>query len=157
MPNLTINGQIFDFPTSGQEPNWADGLSGWAEEVTTVLNSIAGTGTINETQVTIDNNATNKVVNGLLFNEAFTQGMEITYRIYRKTDSIELAEKGSLDVVFKPGAVEKWFISRRIDAGDDSLVALDITDQGQITYTTTPIAGTNYQGYIRFKTKNVLE
>lgn len=155
MADLKVNNQVFNYPTAGQEPGWAEPATGWAEAVTDVLDSLSGVGSVNETQVTVDNNAT-KNVTGLLFNEAFTEGVEVTYRIYRKTDDEEFSEKGSLSIVYKPATPEKWFISRVIDCGDDALVALDITAGGQVTYTSTPISGLNYEGFIRFKTKNIL-
>lgn len=156
MPDLKLNNQVYDYPSAGKEPSWGEGATDWAEAVTDTLNSLAGTGTILETQVTIDNNTT-KPVTGLLFNEAFTEGIEVTYRISRKTDSVEYSEKGSLSIVYKPSSVEKWFMSRVIDSGDDSLVALDINSSGQVIYTSTPLAGANYTGVIVFKTKNILE
>lgn len=157
MPILKVGSQYYNFPESGTEPGWAEANTGWSEAVTDVLESIAGTGTINETQVTIDNNVTNKNVTGMLFNEAFTEGIELTYRIYRKTDSVEFSEKGSLSLVYKPTTTEKWFMTRQIDVGDDAQVSLDITPLGQVTYTSSSISGANYTGSIRFKTKNILE
>lgn len=156
MPNLKVNNQTFNYPSPGSEPSWGDDATGWAEAVTVVLDSLAPTGTVNETQLTLDNNAS-KPVTGLLFNEAFSEGVEITYRIFRKTDDTELSEKGSLSIVYKPSDPQKWFMTRVIDSGDDALVTLDIGADGQVFYTSTPILGDNYTGLIRFKTKNTLE
>ena len=157
MPNLTVNNNTYVYPDSGSEPGWGGEATDWASAVTEVLNSLSGAGTINETQSTIEVAVTNNDVAGLTFNSAIVEGADITYRIYRKTDSTELAEKGTMHVVYKPGSVEKWFISRIITAGDDSKVTFDIDVNGQVKYTSLAITGPNYEGYIKFKTSSILK
>jgi hypothetical protein len=156
MSNLTVNNNTYAYPDPGSEPGWGKEATGWAEDVTEVLDSVAGSGTINETQSTINNIATNEDVAGFVFNPALVEGAEVSYKIFRKTDSVEYSEKGTFSINYKPGAAEKWFITRAITAGDDALVSFDITIDGQVQYTTTAISGSNYQGYIRFKTTSIL-
>lgn len=156
MSDLKVINTTFAYPDPSQSPGWGEGATDWAIAITDAVNTLAGPGFINETQSTIENNTT-KPINGLIFNQALTQGIDVTYRIFRKTDSIEFSEKGNLSIVYKPSTTEKWFMTRDMGPGDDSLVNLDIDANGQVNYVSTPISGTNYQGFIRFKTISILK
>jgi len=157
MPTLTINGNSYQYPNAGSEPGYGQEASDWAQAVTDQLNSISGEGSINETLSTIDLAVSNKAVAGLAFNAAILEGADVSYRMTRHTDSQELAEKGTLHIVYNAGTVEKWYISREITAGTDCQVRFDIDTTGQVTYTSEAIAGTNYTGSIKFKTSTILK
>lgn len=157
MPILVINGNSYAYPDPSQEPGWGVEATDWASAVTDALNSLSGEGTINETLSTIDLAVINKDLAGLAFNAAVVEGADISYRLTRKTDSAEYAEKGTLHIVYNAGTVEKWFISREITAGTDAMVTFDIDTNGQVTYTSLAISGTNYSGSIKFKTSTILK
>ena len=168
MSNLKVNSKTFNYPNSGTEPNWASDVTGWAEEVTTVLDSTNGLGTITETQSTIENNISSslpKSVAGLIFNSSLTKSATIEYRIYRKSqNTVEKSEQGILTVNYSQiDPLNKWTLSREINNGEPTLVYLDIDNNGQIKYSSsdilvnTPTVDTNYEGYIRFKTSNIIK
>lgn len=157
MPKLIVNNNSYAYPGAGQEPGYGQEATGWAEAVTEVLDSVAGAGTINETQSSIDNAATDKDVAGFSLSPALVEGADVSYRIFRRTDSVELSEKGTISLNYKSGSAEKWFLSRAITVGDNAQVIFDIDSNGQVTYTTNPISGANYSGYVRFKTTSILK
>lgn len=158
MPKLRVDGTVYDYPSAGREPGYGEDATGWAEGVTGVLDSLSGLGTINETQSTIDNNVlVPSPIAGFVFSASQVEGADISYRVYRKTDTQEFSEKGTLSVVYKPGDADKWFISREISVGDDSQLAFDIDVNGQVTYTSSNVTGANYMGFIKFKTSNILK
>jgi len=152
MSELKINNTTFHYPDPGNEPGWGADATDWASAVTDVLNSLIPAGTINETQSTIDLNATNKAVTALVFNQALSKAATVTYRIERTTSSTNLFEKGTLEIMYDPSQVSPWLLSRVIDAGSDALVNIDIDSTGQVKYTSQSIPGTGYNGFMRFKT-----
>lgn len=157
MPTLTINGNSYQYPEAGSEPSWGQEAADWAQAVTDQLNSISGEGSINETLSTIELSVTDTAIAGLAFNAAILEGADVSYRMTRRTDSEELAEKGSFHVVYNAGTVEKWFISREITSGADCHVRFNIDTTGQVIYTSEAIAGSNYSGSIKFKTSTILK
>jgi hypothetical protein len=151
--NLTVNNNTFAYPVPGDEPGWGEGATGWAVEVTEVLESLQGTDDIPETTFNVANNisvATDIV--GLVFNPATVRSAVVDYSIYRSTDTNELAEKGKLELVYKNGASPglKWTIGR-VFFGDDSGVTITMTDGGQAQYTSTNVSGTGYTGEMKFE------
>jgi hypothetical protein len=157
MPKLIINNNTYNYPDAGSEAGWGKDATDWASDVTEQLASLAGTGTITETQANIQLNvASPEEIPGLLFSPSLIESAEVTYRIYRTTDSEELSEQGTLSLVYISSDPLKWFMSRTINAGTDAKVILDINVNGQVTYTSSPLSGSNYTGYIKFKTSAIL-
>jgi len=156
--NLTVNNNTYDFPTQGSEPGWGGDNSGWAEAVTTVLDSLAGTGTINETQALIELAVGGVEIPGLIFNNSIVESGQVIYRIFRSTTggSIEqLSESGLLNLVYDP-ATASWLMTRQIMAGDGTRVNLQVDALGQVSYSSLALTGTGYTGYIKFKTITIL-
>lgn len=151
--NLTVNGNNYAYPIAGDEPGWGEDATAWAAEVTNVLSDIQGIDDIPETTFIIANNTTASAdVVGLVFNPTTVRSATVTYSVYRSTDTTELAEKGTLELVFKNGGTpgSKWTIGQ-VYFGDDSGVRFSMTDAGQIQYTSSDISGSNYSGEIRFE------
>lgn len=167
MSKLTIGNNVFNYPNPGEEPGYGQDASDWAAAVTEVLDSLAGTGTINETEITLQSNSTNEEIPGLIFNNSLIESANVFYRIYRKTADEELSEQGTLSIVYIPSDAAKWQITRVINAAggsvqagspepSDAKVYFDITTSGQVIYTSLPLVGANYTGYIKFKTSTIL-
>lgn len=157
--DLTVNNNIFAYPTPGDDPGWGEGASGWAEEVTSVLGSVVGPDDIIETTFNIGNNVSSaQDVVGLTFNPTTVRGVSVEYTIYRISSTTELAEKGTLQLIFKNDAPTntKWTIGRSF-FGDDSGLNLTMTDGGQVQYTSTNVSGTGYTGVIHFEASSLLQ
>lgn len=153
MSNLKVNGVTYAYPDPGTEPGWGGEATGWAEEVTAVLDSLAGDGTIFQTTATINNNmVTPTDIAGMIFNEAFTKSAEITYRIEIRTDSEEIIEQGELNITYYPSLPQRWVITQVITGGSPSGVGITIDTQGQVKYTSEAVSGLDYVGLINFKT-----
>lgn len=166
MSDFKVNSKAFSFPDQGAEPNWAKGITGWAKEVTTVLNSFFGLGTIAETQSILENNISslnNKPVPGLIFNPNLSRSAEVKYRVYRKTNlTSESSEEGTFHIVYSEAdPLNKWSMAREITSGEPALVYFDIDNTGQVKYYSSNklsnISDTNYVGYIRFKTTSIVK
>lgn len=160
MSKVNVNGKVFNIPDPGKEPNWARDLRNWILEVSAVLESFFGLGTITETQSIIENNiSVAKNVAGMTFNPALTKSATVEYRLYRKTASTsELSEKGVMTVYYSEvDPLNKWRLTREITSGNATLVYFDIDNNGQIKYTSSNISGSNYDGYVRFKTSTIMK
>lgn len=155
MSDLQVGTETFNYPDPGTEPGWGTDATGWATAVTELLASLAGAGTINETQSIIANNiSVAEPIAGLVFSDTLTQSALIIYRIERDTDSIApRTEMGQINILFDDGS---WKMSREILAGDPAGVVMDIDVTGQITFTSSNLAGANYEGFIKFKTIGII-
>jgi hypothetical protein len=103
-----------------------------------------------DTTFTIANNQATTDVTGLLFDGISTRGFIIDYSIYRQTDtaSSALAQVGQLRGVYntQSGA---WFMSDDY-SGQNAGVTFSILSSGQLRYSSTNIAGTNYVGTLKY-------
>ena len=123
MSIFKVNSKTFNYPDQGKEPNTGREQTGWAKEVTTVLDSGFGPGTITETQSILENNVqvlTPKVVAGMIFNSNLTKAATIEYRIYRKSqNTIEKSEEGTINVHYSQiDPLNKWTLTREITNGE---------------------------------------
>lgn len=153
--NLTVNNNTYAYPAAGDDPGWGAEATGWAVEVTTVLSNIQGVDDIAETTFNVANNVASVTdITGLVFNPSTVRSAVIDYSIYRTTSSAELAEKGTVELIYKNGGTigSKWSIGR-VFFGDDAGIIITMTDGGQAQYVSTNIAGTGYSGAIKFEAK----
>lgn len=134
--------------TNGQKIfyDWFNSLRTAGIAVETFL----GGGYVGETSFTIANNqgaAAN--VTGLVFASASYKAAHIFVKIQRKTDSSETVSVGVLKVMYRT-ATTTWEILDEL-GGDFTGVTFSITAGGQVQYTSTNQAGTNYTGTMKFK------
>lgn len=153
---LTVNGTTYNFPTSGEDPNWAIELVGWAEQITISVNSLSGTGDISESSFTIANNtAAAANINGLQLTGATVKSAIINYTIYRKSNATPSgnSETGIIlatyDDVASSGSI--WTIAQQ--AVGNAGVVLSVTDLGQFQYISSDISATGYSGTMVFSAK----
>lgn len=151
---LIVNGQVFGYPESGDEPGWGDSATDWAEEVTNVLGDLAGIDDILQTTFSIANNQSSAAnVEGLIFNTGRVRSASIPYTIYRISDANPSgnSETGMISVVYDNDALsgEKWQLSVG-DITGLSGVYFSILDSGQIQYTSTDIGTLDYEGTMVF-------
>jgi hypothetical protein len=158
MLRLTVAGTTYEIPESGENPNWAQGLTDFLSAVTDVLATLVGDGDILKTTFTIANNissATN--INGLLFDSSLTRAANISYSIYRTSTATPSgnAETGTLYIIYDDSASSgnKWNLSQNKDG--DAGVAFSITDLGQMQYKSSNINATGYSGTIVFTAKSL--
>jgi hypothetical protein len=162
MPILTINNKVFNYPDAGSQPGAGDSSIGygedataWAEEVSSVLTSLLGSGDIIQTDATITNNTTSAAdVTGLLFNNAVTRAANISYTILRATTSpvASLIETGTIYLTLNTVTLT-WYISQT--KSEDAGVNFSITALGQVQYTSTNMTGTGYTGTITFQARTL--
>jgi hypothetical protein len=90
--------------------------------------------------------------------------MTIFYTVYRKTeesapaagDAQEVAESGTLECVYNNSRTsgQKWEFSRSGEG--DSNVEFNVTDLGQVQFSTTALTGINHTGIIAYRALSIL-
>jgi hypothetical protein len=155
---LTIAGTTFNYPDSGENPNWAQEASSWAAAVTEAINTLLAPGDILQTSFSIDNNiavATN--INGLLFDSGTVRAANVSYTVYRTSTANPAgnAETGTIYLVFDDSAASglKWKLTQSVDG--NAGVSFAMGDDGQMTYRSTDIGAVGYSGTIRFSAKTL--
>lgn len=153
---VTINNKTFNIPVPGEDPGWGEDTTGWIEEANKVIASLFGPGDILEASASIANDQTTvQTVIGLAFDPGTVRSAVIEYSIYRTSTSTTSgkAETGKMEIVYdnNASAGNKWLLSQ--ETTGDSGVVLDITDAGQLEYTSSDIGATGYTGTIKFIAK----
>jgi len=164
MPKLLIKGTIINFPESAASPNWAPAVIQTVEALTEAVNSISATYDVAPQAQNIDanNSATDVELNNLSFPSADVRAATVFYSVYRKTqdsgppDGQEVSESGQLEIVYNQSnpVNQKWEMSRVFQG--EGYISFSITDQGQITFTTTALSGINHTGIITYRALAVL-
>ena len=154
---LNILGTVFNYPSSGEDRgSWGDESSLWAQAVTNMLALLIGPNDILQTSFLVDNNQSiATVIRRLYFNPSQVRAANITYSVYRTTDSTTVVETGDLLVTYNQNATvgQKFQIIQR--ANGVSGLLFNIDDTGQFTYTTSNIPGTNYSGILKFTARSL--
>ena len=150
---LIINNTPYNYPTAGDEPGWGGQATDWAEAVTNVLAELLGPNDILETAFNIANNQTSAAdITGLFFNAASVRAANITYSVYRisNTNLSGNAETGTIQLIYDN--VIGWSINQGNILGSSG-VTFSITVVGQLQYTSTNIGSLGYSGTMKFRAK----
>lgn len=124
------------FVTDAQITSWDTGGSA-AESV--------GNATLNNNQSSSTN------VTGLIFDGSVHRSVSLRYSISRATGTNEVSSSGEIDMSYNTLA-GTWSFSN--DATNSNAgITFDISNLGQVTYTSTNILGTGYVGTIRWSAK----
>lgn len=155
---LTIQGTTYEYPIPGEDPNWAEGATDWAEAVTLALSTLLGPGDILQSTFTINNNVSIPAnINGLLFDPGTVRSANISYAVYRTSTAQPAGntESGTIYINYDDSATSgnKWSLTQQIN--NNAGIVFNILDNGQIQYTTNDIGNTGYFGKITFSAKSL--
>lgn len=154
MIELVIQGTTYEIPSSGEDPNWSEGLLAWIQAINETVNLLLGPDDILPRSANLLNNQASPVlIRGFFFNPATVRAANIQYTSFRKTDSSTLVENGEILLNYSADAPvgQKWKISQ--DRNGNSGILFTITDDGQFYYTSSDLTGANYTGTLRFQAK----
>lgn len=164
MPRLIIKGTIINFPESAASPSWAPAVIETVEALTDAVNSISATYDVAPQAQNIDaqNSATNVDLNNLSFPSSDVRAVTIFYSVYRKTedsgppDGQEVAESGTLEMTYNNAnpITQKWEMSRVFQG--DGHITFSVSDQGQVSFTTSALSGVNHVGIVTYRALAVL-
>lgn len=153
-----MQGTPISIPDSGQSPNWSAGVIEAFQAIAAALAQFTGAFDVPPQVFTLTSNVnTNIDLPNLAFPTSVVRGAEISYTVFRTTSTTTVAEEGSLQVIYNPdnSIGNKWEISR--DYTGDAKVTFNITDVGQIQFSSALIAGINHEGTISFQAKAILQ
>lgn len=152
---IVIQGTIIDFPTSDEAPNWADAVVQFAQAVEAAIAVAIGPFDLAPQVLNIDayNPGTNIDIINLTFSTTQVRAADIFYSVYRNTTTVTAVEQGIIHIVYDPSAPvnNKWNISQ--ERTGDASISFNITDVGQVRFTTTSLAGLNHTARLTFSAK----
>jgi hypothetical protein len=127
----------------------------FADAVADAVNSFTGAFDVAPQAINIDANnpSSNVDIDALLFPPSEVQAVSIFYSVFRETDTENASEAGNLEATYNPDA-GTWELTRT--GTGDGKISFDITNLGQIRFTTEAITGSNHTGYISFRALAVL-
>lgn len=148
--NLSIKGVTYRYPVSNDE-QWGTDATDWAIAVTDALGTVSVDGDIappSSSQASILNNQASAAnVTDLVFDSSSVRGAIVHYYIFRKHDTTEIMEVGTLTLRYVNSA---WTFSQEYQ-GDDTGVVLTITAGGQIQYVSDNRVGAPYTGVMKYR------
>lgn len=155
---LTIKGTTYQYSVPGEDPNWGQENTDWAQAVTTVLNTLVSDNDILETTATISNNIivpTN--VSQLQFDPGSVRAANIDYAIYRTSNDNPsgFSETGTIYLIYDD-IPSTWQLSQR--SAGESGVDFSILSTGQVQYISSdldPLNNGGYSGIITFQAKTL--
>jgi hypothetical protein len=154
MPDITINGQVISFPASGDSPDWSPAIVQFAQAVAAALAISTNAYDVSPQTFTIDsyNSASNVNIPNLTFPTNAVRTVFIRYSVYRTTNSANAYEAGDLVAIYNPNNAtnSKWAVSQIRSAGGGANLTFNMTDAGQIQFTTTALSGSSHAGKIAF-------
>lgn len=164
MPRLIIKGTPVNIPDSAASPNWAPGIIEAFEALTEAVNAVTGSFDVAPQALNIDanNNSNNVDINNLNFPASEVRAATVYYSVFRKTndsgppDGQEVTEAGTLEISYNESRPigEKWEIARVFQG--DALISFNITDLGQIQFSTSPLTGIDHQGILSYRAISIL-
>jgi hypothetical protein len=116
---------------------------------TALASAGGGEATGNTTLANNQSSAAN--VTGLSFNGASIRSAMIRYSIARATTTVEKNCSGELEITYNTLS-GVWSLSNEASNSNAGIV-FDVTNGGQVTYTSDSISGTGYVGTIRWSAK----
>ena len=155
---IIIQGTIINYPTSGSDPNWSQAMVDFAIAVQNALGSFVGPYDVPPQTFTMTSNAySNEPLPNLSFPTATVQGAVISYSVYRNSTTETPTETGTIMINYNPlaGAGLKWEVSREYIG--DGKVTFNVTDVGQVEFSSTTLSGTYNTGYLTYQAKAVLQ
>lgn len=164
MPTIIIKGTPIEFPSSGASPNWAPAVIEAVEALADAVNAVTATYDVPPQVQNIDanNSSSNVNINNLNFPASDVRAATVYYSVNRITedsgppDGQEVVEAGTLEINYngsRPVSM-KWELIRT--GGGDALIDFNITDLGQIQFSTQPLTGINHTGLISFRALAIL-
>lgn len=161
---ITIAGTPVQFPSSGQDPNWAPAVIQFVELVANALSGIVGPFDVPPQAQDISGASFNPTVSpvdiaALSFPTSEVRAVFIKYAIYRTAASPTTAvhEAGDLTFVYDPAGPTngKWEQTRESDG--NALATFGMSDTGQVNISLAQIGTTSHVGKIVFSAVALLQ
>jgi hypothetical protein len=153
--DITISGNVISFPTSGEDPNWAPAITEFAQAVEDALSTVSGQFDVTPQVYTMVANVnTNVDLPNLSFSTTNVRGAFVQYSVYRTASSPSATayESGNLILIYTGSS---WEVSR--DFVGDGSITFNVTNGGQIQFSSTVIGGGTHTGKISYTARALLQ
>jgi hypothetical protein len=159
MPRITVNGIPIDFPDTGNSPDWSEAIIDFADAVADTLSGISGAFDVPPQVMNIDSynpTTTNTDISNLSFSTSEVRGAVIDIAVSRATASTTVSEMCTLTLVYNEdnSVGQKWEMAREMVG--DGQIQFNVTDSGQVQFTTTAISGANHTGILTYRARAIL-
>lgn len=154
---LTIQGKVIQFPTSADSPNWSQAVVDFAKAVASALSGLAGTYDVAPQIYTITADVnTNVNIPLLSFPTSNVLGAVVPYSYSRDSDTNHEVETGVLLLIYNANA-GIWDVSREGTGTDANTVSFNVTNAGQVQFSTTAIGGTFSTGTLAYSASAIVK
>lgn len=149
-----------EIPESGASPNWAPAVDAAFEAIAGALAGVAGAFDVVPQSISLDAfnpGVPNTDIQALNFPITNVRAFQISYAIFRETDTTTAYETGTLISVYSGNNSigQKWETSK--DYVSDGKIDFNVTDTGQVQFTAIAISGANHTGRLTFSGKAILQ
>lgn len=155
---INISGTPVAIPSSGESPNWAPAVDEALQLLAQAVNATIGTYDVTPQKFVIDaqNPGTNVTIPNLSFPTSAVRAAFIRYSVYRNTSSTTVVEAGDILVAYNPTNPpgNLWEISQSREGS--ASITFAISDAGNMTFSTTTLAGTGHNGSIFYAAQAML-
>lgn len=158
MPNIVFNGTTVAFPDSGTSPNWSQAVIQAMQLISEALAISAGPFDIPPQNYIMTANVNSNVdIPNLSFPVNDVGGSIVFYTVARHTNSVDVSQTGFLLLNYDPSRAPglKWQVMDQY-TNSGAQIVFNVTDVGQVQFSTTSIAGTGHIGHINFRALAVL-
>jgi hypothetical protein len=166
MSDITIKGTVITLPNSAASPNWSPAIIEAFQALADAVNVFSGSFDVPPQTKNIDiyNSSSNIDIDNLVFPPTDVRAVQVFYTVYRKTqesslgagDNIEVTESGTLECNYNNArpSTQKWEVIR--SGGGEAYIDFNVTDLGQVQFTTTALTGINHTGIIAYRALSIL-
>lgn len=156
---ITIQGTSIEFPEPGESPDWGEAVEDFAVAVESALSGVAGAFDVAPQVMNIDAynpTSSNIDITNLSFSISTVRGAVITIATSRQTNTTKKTEISILNIVYNASnsVGQKWEITREYTGNGG--ISFNITDAGQIQFTTSTVSGSSHTGILSYSAKALL-
>ena len=152
---VTILGTSINLPDTSASPNWAPGQVAFNKAVANALQFTVGTFDVPPTTYQmVANSNSNVIIGGLSFPTSEIRGVFLYYTVFRQTTTNNESETGLMVLNYNPNnsTGNQWEVGTGPYVGN-STVTFQVTDAGQVTFSSQVLAGANHTGTIGYYAK----
>lgn len=155
MPIITIQGTVIEFPNTASAPSWSEAVIQFAQAVELALQQTAGAFDVPPQTLNIDaqNPGTNISIAELAFPVSEVRKITISYAVVRQTSLSNVSQEGTIEAVYNINNPVNNKFERRHNYSGDASITFDISDTGQVSFSTAALSGTGHTGTIIFSAK----
>lgn len=154
--DLVFGNTVVQVPVSADSPDWGPAITSAFQAISETLATVSGEFDV-PSQSFIINNGGLANITPLQFPTSSVRAINISYAVFRTTDSVTAYETGTIIAAYSPANTVggKWEMSQ--DKLGDGQIIFNVTDLGQVQYNCTTIAGSSYSGRVIFSAKALLQ